>query len=55
MNYVSALHYGTGGDLYRTWWLEADERVLNGTKPWTLGHVIVRAARAVLLCLAGGA
>jgi methionyl-tRNA synthetase len=25
-NYVTALDYGTGGDLYRTWWEEADER-----------------------------
>jgi methionyl-tRNA synthetase len=26
-NYVSALEYGTDGDLFRTWWEEADERV----------------------------
>ena len=26
-NYVTALDYGTGGDAYRTWWVEADERV----------------------------
>jgi methionyl-tRNA synthetase len=25
-NYVSALDYGTGGDAYRRWWLESDER-----------------------------
>jgi methionyl-tRNA synthetase len=27
VNYVSALEYGAGGDLYRHWWEEADERV----------------------------
>jgi methionyl-tRNA synthetase len=26
-NYVTALDYGNGGDRYRTWWEEADERV----------------------------
>ena len=26
-NYVTALDYGTGGDRYRTWWADADERV----------------------------
>jgi methionyl-tRNA synthetase len=26
-NYVSALDYGTGGDLFRLWWEEADERI----------------------------
>jgi methionyl-tRNA synthetase len=26
-NYISALDYGTDGEAYRRWWLEADERV----------------------------
>jgi methionyl-tRNA synthetase len=26
-NYISALGYGTGGELYRTWWEESDDRV----------------------------
>ena len=26
-NYVSALDYGTGGEAYRTWWNQSDERV----------------------------
>ena len=26
-NYVSALDYGTGGDRYRTWWEQSEERV----------------------------
>jgi methionyl-tRNA synthetase len=26
-NYVSALDYGTGGDRYRTWWKQSEERV----------------------------
>jgi len=25
-NYISALDYGTGGDAYQRWWVEADER-----------------------------
>ena len=39
-NYISALGYGTGGDLYQRWWCQTDERVHVVGKGITRFHAV---------------